>query len=125
MKKGIGYKLNDRELIFGDILKLDFKNILNTTFSGSNLGRYLVDEKIDEMYIQLLKEPLVNTFFMKIFYIKDNTLIDEEKTYNQMFFDYLFAKGKNLEYIKNIEKEINDITVFYKKMRIFIMMRKR
>lgn len=113
MKQGIGYKLNDRELIFGDVLKLNFKDILNTTFSGSNLARYLVDEKIDEMYIQLLKEPLVNTFFMKIFYIKDNTLIDEEKTDNQMFFDYLFAKGESLEYIKNVEKEINDIAVFY------------
>lgn len=117
----LNMKINDEELMRNDLFRFNFRKLEGSSFEGSNMGAYLRDEKIDDMFIHFLFGANgMNVVGMDIYYIKDNSIHDKDYDQSPSFISYLTGKSACgvFEKMNNIDMRELSVEQLMKKQNI-------
>ncbi len=117
----LNMKINDEELMRNDLFRFNFRKLEGSSFEGSNMGAYLRDEKIDDMFIHFLFGANgMNVVGMDIYYIKDNSIHDKDYDQSPSFISYLTGKSAFgvFEKMNNIDMRELSVEQLMKKQNI-------
>lgn len=95
--------LNEESIFLGDIFKFDFKSLKETAFSGSNIGKYLEEEKIEHAYMHINQSNKTNLNIIgyNLICVKDGKIFSETKGDESRFLNYILSKTSELKKINN------------------------
>lgn len=95
--------LNDESIFLGDIFKFNFQNLRETAFFGSNIGKYLEEEKIEQAYMHINQSEKTNFNIIgyNLICVKDGEIFSETKNDEPRFLNYIMSKNNELTKINN------------------------
>lgn len=95
--------LNNESIFLGDIFKFNFQNLRETAFFGSNIGKYLEEEKIEQAYMHINQSEKTNFNIIgyNLICVKDGEIFSETKNDEPRFLNYIMSKNNELTKINN------------------------
>lgn len=101
MKLKIGKKMGEEEIYIGDLFHFDFKKLIDTPFSNSNLYKDMKEKEVEELYIYFDINDQYNMTEYELRYFKNGEMFEQFKTSDAMFLSYLCTKNDEMTLISN------------------------